>query len=203
MDERFAKLLVRDEYTLPFEGGDLVVHRGVFAPDPNLSQSTFMLLEHLPDLSGKSCLDIGSGTGILSVYAARHGALQVVACDVSNAAILNTRENVRCYGLEATIDVRMSDLFQDVPESFDVICANLPILDERWGYVSGFAHQIIGRFLHELSAHLKSGGVALLPWGSFADITPLREELARLPSSVREWNEERMGYTWTLFEISL
>lgn len=203
MDERFTRLLAHEDHLLSVEGVELMVRDGVFAPDPGLTHSTTMILQHLPDIHGKTVLDLGCGTGVLALHAGIRGAERVIAADLNERAVSNARENVSRHGLETVIEVRRSDLFSEVPESFDVICANLPILDEVWETSSGFTTRVIGRFLHDLSGHLKSGGRVFLPWGSFADIAPLRDELARLPYEIQEWNEERMGYTWTLFEISL
>ena len=74
------------------------------------------------DLAGKSVLDIGTGTGILSVYAALCGA-KVTAVDMSPAAMEFARKNFDANGV--TVDLIFNDLTRDIEKKFDLIVANL------------------------------------------------------------------------------
>lgn len=58
-------------------------------------ETTAMMLEQQLglDFSGKSVLDVGSGTGILAILAAKMGAKAVLAFDVEEWAVENAREN--------------------------------------------------------------------------------------------------------------
>ncbi len=74
---------------------------------------------------GARVLEVGTGTGAVAVAAARGGARQVVAVDVSARAVLAARLNALARGL--SIQVRRGDLFTPVTgEVFDVIVANPP-----------------------------------------------------------------------------
>ncbi|WP_243726289.1 HemK2/MTQ2 family protein methyltransferase, partial [Actinomadura rubrisoli] len=80
---------------------------------------------------GARVLELGTGTGAVAVAAARCGASQVVAVDVSVRAVLAARVNARVRGLP--VRVVRGDLFGPVAgEVFDVIVANPP-------YVAGSA----------------------------------------------------------------
>jgi methylase of polypeptide subunit release factors len=72
----------------------------MFFSDPEMTNSTSLLLKHLPDVCGKSVLDIGTGTGILAIYAAQHGAARVTAVDVDQDALTNAAENVTSHGFD-------------------------------------------------------------------------------------------------------
>ena len=90
---------------------------------------TFLLAEVLRQqafASGTRVLDLGTGTGALAVTAARHGAAEVTAVDISRQALAAAWLNARCRGL--SLRVRQGDLLAPVPaaERFDVIVSNPP-----------------------------------------------------------------------------
>ena len=68
-------------------------------------------------------LDIGTGTGILSIYAALCGA-NVTAVDLSPAAMEFSRKNFGENGV--IVDLIFNNLTQDIDKRFDLIVANLP-----------------------------------------------------------------------------
>ena len=77
--------------------------------------------------------DVGTGSGILAVCAARHlpGA-QVLAIDCSRAALDVARENVQRHAADANVELVESDLFTAVPEErkFDIIVSNPPYVSQ-------------------------------------------------------------------------
>jgi ribosomal protein L11 methyltransferase len=81
------------------------------------------LLQTLP-LEGASVLDVGSGTGILAVAAARLGADRVVAVDLDLDAVRATDDNARRNSVR--VDARHGGLEAAEPDGpFDVVVANL------------------------------------------------------------------------------
>lgn len=78
---------------------------------------------------GATVLDVGTGSGVLAVLAARLGAPYVRAIDVSPAAMSAARTNADRNGVGLVVDVGMEPL-SAVTESFDIVVANLlaPIL---------------------------------------------------------------------------
>jgi ribosomal protein L11 methyltransferase len=82
------------------------------------------LLQHL-DLSGKSVLDVGTGSGVLALVARALGAREVVAVDDDADAIEAARENLALNGGAEGIDLRVAD-FRTLPAQLaDVVTANL------------------------------------------------------------------------------
>lgn len=82
-----------------------------------------MLEDYSPE--GKRVLDVGCGSGILAVTAAKLGAAEAFACDIDPQSVKVARENCE---LNHTPNVRceVSDLFASVPEGkYDVILANI------------------------------------------------------------------------------
>jgi ribosomal protein L11 methyltransferase len=78
---------------------------------------------------GATVLDVGCGSGVLSVVAARLGAPYVEAIDISVAALEATEDNARRNGVDRVITVSGRPL-ASIDEPFDVVLANLlaPVL---------------------------------------------------------------------------
>jgi ribosomal protein L11 methyltransferase len=87
---------------------------------------------------GGSFLDVGTGTGILAIAAARcqkpdrqGGPRAITACDLDADAIEIARENAALNGVADQIDFRVGTA-NDETESADLVCANLtaPVIIE-------------------------------------------------------------------------
>ncbi|NDI33744.1 50S ribosomal protein L11 methyltransferase [Chengkuizengella sediminis] len=63
-------------------------------------------------VEGKNVIDVGTGSGILSIAAMKLGANQVLALDLDPVAVSSAKENVRINQLEQKITVQQSDLLQ-------------------------------------------------------------------------------------------
>ncbi len=88
-------------------------------------ETTAQLVELLltADLHGKSCLDMGCGTGILAICMAKAGAAQVTAIDIDEFSVENTRENL-CLNHIANAEVLHGDA-SAISGNFDLIVANI------------------------------------------------------------------------------
>jgi S-methylmethionine-dependent homocysteine/selenocysteine methylase/trans-aconitate methyltransferase len=113
----------RDLFPLPFP--DLICEPGVFVP----TQGSFLAWRHLFRTgagAGRRCLDIGCGTGLLSVQLALNGAAHVHAIDVDARATSNTLTNAFRNGVAERVTAARVDLYPWVPEErYDVIVASL------------------------------------------------------------------------------
>jgi ribosomal protein L11 methyltransferase len=74
--------------------------------------------------SGPSVLDVGTGSGILGIVAARQGAQRVVGLEIDPEALEAAQRNVDRNGVGEVMSVALTPLDQ-VEESFDVVVANL------------------------------------------------------------------------------
>jgi ribosomal protein L11 methyltransferase len=96
--------------------------------------TTRLCVELLLELPQGSVLDVGCGSGVLSIAAARLGHHPVVGLDNDLAAVEATRENAARNGVE--VDVRLVDAFGDELPAADAVLANasfaaVPRLAER------------------------------------------------------------------------
>lgn len=110
-------------------------------------------------------LDLGTGSGVGAVFAARRG-FRVVAVDLNSEAVRCARLNALLHRLEDRIEVREGDLFGPVAsETFDLVLFNPPFfrgtpkdrLDLAWR-----GTDVLERFAAGLAGALSPGGTALL-----------------------------------------
>jgi release factor glutamine methyltransferase len=139
-------------------------------------------------------LDIGTGSGVCAIFAARH-ARHVAAVDINPAAVRCAGINARVNHLEHRIEVRQGDLFAPVAgERFDLILFNPPFLrgtprddrDRAWR-----SNDVAERFAAGLSAHLKPGGHALVLLSTFGDASAFIEEFRRCGLAISVHAERR------------
>ena len=89
--------------------------------------SCLEIIPAIPSIRGCRALDLGSGTGILALAAARLGAATVVAVDLEWSAAISCSENVRLNGFENCIISVCGDLGCIDRSPFDLIMANIYI----------------------------------------------------------------------------
>jgi release factor glutamine methyltransferase len=107
-------------------------------------------------LKGLKVLEIGSGSGILSLYCAKMGA-EVTACDISQTACSNTKVNQLVNGLQ--LNVLHSDLFSSIPsQQFDLVLVNPPYYkkaprnEAEHAWYCGEQGEYFERFFRDLNA---------------------------------------------------
>lgn len=157
----------------------ILVMPNVYAPD--LFTDSLKFAEIVPDLVGdSSLLEVGCGTGILSLLCAKNGAY-VVATDINPYAVMNSRINSRI--LRLSFDVRKGDIYSPVKktEKFDFIFwlhpfnnSTFPVEDVLLR--SGFEYKYAGlrRYISEARSHLTPKGRLLLGTGSNADVESIK-----------------------------
>ncbi|MCZ6680582.1 MAG: homocysteine S-methyltransferase family protein [Candidatus Poribacteria bacterium] len=110
-------------YPLPFP--EIVCDPGVFRP----TQGSFLIWKHLFRSGagkGKRCLDVGCGTGILTVQLALNGANHVQSIDIQREAVANTLTNAFRNGVSERVNGKVIDLYTYLPnEKYDLVVASL------------------------------------------------------------------------------
>lgn len=112
--------------------------------------TTSMCVRALEDLikGGMKVFDVGTGSGILAIVAAKLGATDIDAVDYDPVAVKIARENIEINHVGDVIKTAESDLLKAVSGQADIIIANI-IAD------------IVIRLLDEVKAKLKPGGTLL------------------------------------------
>jgi release factor glutamine methyltransferase len=123
----FLKFYLKFNSSVRFNNLKVKVNKGVF--HPKLFFSTSYLYDFLSqkNLQSKSFLEIGSGTGVLSLLAYQKGA-KVTAVDIDENAIQNTQSNFDLnFGKNHPATIIKSNLFKELePQVFEVVVINPP-----------------------------------------------------------------------------
>jgi len=159
-------------------GFRLVVRPTVFHPRFFITSKFFAKFIGRLDLTGKRVADVGTGTGILALAAARAGAANVVAIDINPNAVEAAAENARANGLEDRVTALRSDLLSEVAPgpAFDVILSNPPffpdeprdIADRAWN--AGPDYRDIAAFFDQARERLTPNGSIYLLLSSHCDL---------------------------------
>jgi ribosomal protein L11 methyltransferase len=143
---------------------------------------------------GDRVLDVGSGSGILSLAALKLGASSVLALDVSPVAVEATRANAAANGLADKIDVRLATLEGAAGEPFTPLSSEVAILGEEVGTYDLVLANIIARVIAQLAPALlratRPGGT-LIASGIIAERRQEAEEPLRAAglTDIREFIE--------------
>lgn len=180
----------REFYSLPFR-----VTPDVLIPRPE----TELLVVRLIDLArenftaaGPRIADVGTGSGIVAVSAAKHlPQARITAIDSSSAALAVARQNAADHGVADRIEFVLSDLFAalDPQQRFQIVASNPPYVAEgefdklpptvrnyepRAALVAGpRGTEVIERLLPQAAQRLEPGGWLLL------EVSPMIEPAVR------------------------
>jgi methylase of polypeptide subunit release factors len=129
---------------------------------------------------GESALDVGTGSGVIGIFACYRGAARVVGVDINPAAVRSATHNAQTHGFAATMVVLQSDLFEALgDERFDVITANLPFRDKPAHDVVAMSQWDTGfrtntRFFEGVGRHLKPQGRIYFVQSNFGKIEAMK-----------------------------
>ncbi len=125
-----------------FYGRKFFVNENVLIPRPETEDIIRVAQTIVADLAVDTrrpleVLDVGTGSGIIAVtLALEHKTrLNITASDISQEALLVAAKNAEEHQVASRINFVQSDLFEYVPQKYDVICANLPYVDAGWTWL--------------------------------------------------------------------
>jgi release factor glutamine methyltransferase len=164
--------------TVQAGGFRLTVRPTVFHPRFFVSSERFAAFIDGLDLRGKRVVDVGTGTGILALAAARAGADSVVAADINPNASLNAEENARANGFGGRVAGLCSNLLAALAPRplFDVILSSPPkhageprdLTDRGWH--AGPAFRDVAALFDQARERLKPGGRLYVMVSSDSDL---------------------------------
>lgn len=96
-------------------------------------------------VGGEQVIDVGCGTGVLSIAAAKLGAESILAIDLDPVAVASAKQNIVLNQVSKQVVVSAGNLLQGVSKPVDVIVANI-------------LAEVIMQFTDEVSLLLKPGG---------------------------------------------
>ena len=119
-------------------------------------ETTFLMINELYnlDLKDKSILDMGSGTGVLSIVASKNGAKQVVGIDIDEWAFQNSIDNANLNNTK-NVSFLHGDINLIENQNFDIILANInrniieKDIEDYYNLLSNKGDLLISGFLEE------------------------------------------------------
>lgn len=177
--EPFQHIVGRQE----FYGLDFLVSPDVLIPRPETELIVERAIELLTRLPSPRFLEIGVGSGCISVAILKHCSnVSAIAVDISDAAIEIARRNADMHCVGDRLQILHSDVFESVPdERFDMIVSNPPYVpvaeyarlqpevrdhDPRIAVTDGSTGlTIIERIVTDAQRFLRSGGRLLMEIG--------------------------------------
>ncbi len=165
-----------------------------YLDDPDVyppCDDSILLIRSLEIVPGMDVLEVGCGSGVVSIHAALEGA-RVTSVDINPKAVALTRANAERMGAE--LDVRESDLFSNVEGRFDLILFNLPYLPVEEGEMDSPIEKAwaggpdgMGPFpelVRQCPGYLKEGGRLVVVVSSLMDQGALGDVLEGHPVRV-------------------
>jgi release factor glutamine methyltransferase len=159
-------------------GFRLTVRPTVFHPRFFISSERFAEFIGGLDLSGKHVVDIGTGSGILALAAARAGAARVTATDINPNAALSAVENAHANGLGDRVSALCTNLLSALAPRplFDVILSSPPkhagepknLADRGWH--AGPQYRDIAALFDQARERLNPGGRLYVMVSSDSDL---------------------------------
>ena len=164
-----------------------LAHRGGAAPATPYS---LLLAECIPDLSGQTVVDLGTGSGILAIVAMMQGAKRVYLTDSFDEAIALALENARSNGVEAgLVHLPIGKSLIPLPrgERVDFIISNpaqLPLpqmeMENSPFYAGHDGRAMIDPLIAEAPSKLSPGGRLLMTHNSLANLPKSLAQIADL-----------------------
>jgi ribosomal protein L11 methyltransferase len=187
---RVGRLVVAPPWDVPAEapadGGSTIViepSRG-FGTGHHQSTRLCLVLLQSRDLTRQTAIDVGTGSGVLAIAAAKLGAAFVSAIDVDPDAVENARENIARNGVESRVEGHVRDFTASSMPAADLVTANL-------------TGTLLARHAADLAALVRPGGSAIVA-GFTVDERRLVEEAFAPALHVIESAEEDDWWAYVL-----
>ena len=151
------------------------------------AEDSYLLADNLEIEAGQSVLEIGTGSGIVAMYASRLTD-RITVTDINFDACELARKNFKDNGIE-NIEILFGNMFEPVENrKFDVILFNTPylpteddeVIDDTINYAfdGGLnGRKVIDLFLDEVGNHLNDGGTVQMIQSSLSGNEETLEKL--------------------------
>lgn len=138
---------------------ELKVFPSVYEP----REDSFLLADSISVPEKAKCLDLGCGTGIVSLSMALQKPKSITATDLNEQALKCTKYNLEKHGFGKLLKTKKSDLFSNIKEKYDLISFNPPyVASEKIQDLSidggKKGRKVLDRFLKEFPKFLAKKG---------------------------------------------
>ncbi len=189
-----------------FDGLEMQIKIGVFHPAFFGSSKVFARFLKRQNLKGKTVLEIGCGSGLLSLVAAQKGA-KVWAVDINPVAINCAQENAQRNNL--SIQFLQSDLFTALsPQAFDVILLNPPFYPAEpkknadFAWYAGADFKFFHRFFSDLPKFTNATSKVWMILSETCDLTAIQKIARAYHYQMTEIHRQtRLAEHFLIFDI--
>lgn len=156
---------------------ELELSETTFAP----STISILLADALDISAGDEVIDVGCGSGVLSIVAAKLGAGRVTGVDAAPDVVEVASRNAARHGVDDVTTFHRGDLFEPLPPDLraDLIIGDVSGIPDPLAATSGWfpsgrgggprGSELPIRMLHAAHDRLREGGRLLLPTGTLQD----------------------------------
>lgn len=210
--EKFVRpILIRylaSDRKYSYRNTHVIVKAGVFHPGLFFSTKLMVNFIETIDLTGKKFLEVGAGTGFISVFAARRQA-RATALDISQQAILNIGLNAQLN--QVPITIVKSDLFTNLPpQTFDIIVITppyyprKPTTESELAWFCGEEFEFYEKLFAQLEGYMNDFSKVLMILSEDCQIGRIREIAAKNNFRMEVIFRKRVFWEWNyIFEIRL
>jgi methylase of polypeptide subunit release factors len=161
-----------------------------------------LVAESMEVTPGSTVIDVGCGSGVLAIIAAKLGAGEVHGVDAAESTVDVGMVNALGQGVADLTHFYRGSVFEPLPEGLeaDLIIGDISGIPDEIAKVSGwFPVGLAGgptgaelpiRMLDEVKKFLRKGGRFLIPTGSLQDESSILEKARSVFSSLRELTEK-------------
>ena len=148
-------------------------------------ETTSMCLELLQECvkQGDTCIDVGCGSGILGIAAAKLGAGKCYLTDIDTIAVQSATHNCEKNGVSHKVTVAHANLLDDAQVKGNVVFANITA-------------EVLAMLAPSIPKNLKEDGILILSGIIHSRLTLVKEAYAAVGLSVVE--ERRKGEWYAL-----
>lgn len=200
--DRYCSRMAVDTITWKGRFGpmDLAVGRSTFRP----STISSLLADALDFKPGSVVVDVGTGSGILSIIAAKLGASRVYGVDAAEETVEIATANAAAHGVVDQVEFAQGDMFEPLDPDLeaDVVIGDVSGIPDAIASASGwFPSGLAGgptgaelpmRMIEESKRLLRKGGRLFLPTGSLQDETSIIDRAKSVFGTMRQVAERNI-----------
>ncbi|MGB7859915.1 MAG: 50S ribosomal protein L11 methyltransferase [Acidimicrobiia bacterium] len=187
---------------------DLKLAPGTFRP----STISTMVADMMQVKKDDVVIDMGCGTGVLSIIAAKLGAKMVHGVDAESETIEVATSNAEAQGVSETTRFYHGDMFAPLPEDVeaDVVIGDVSGIPDDFARESGWfpsglsggpsGSELPVRMLEEARRFLTKGGKLFLPTGTLQDENSILDAARSLFGKLKKLSEKRIPLPSSLSE---
>jgi release factor glutamine methyltransferase len=169
------------------------------------AEDSFLLQNFVKEYAFGRVLEIGTGSGIQAITAAENKQVrEVIAVDINEEAIRKLKETKE-FQLSGKIKAKVSDLFSNVKNQFDIIIFNPPYLPQDEGiedsalYGGKHGWEISEKFFSQVNNYLSSNGKVLFLFSTLTNKEKIEEIISGNLLKFKQLTEEKMPMFETLY----